>query len=156
MSEYDINKLLERYYSGIITPKEYQELLSAMDSAQVLLPDLEVERKIFMAIHKCDISVPENLEHRLSNAIDRRSRRFHNTIKAFVASAAIAIGIIFITFAGYFTPSQPDTGISDEELWRRAENVDAALRSALSGLSEGQNAGIECVEEIKITQNLNI
>ena len=75
MSEYDINKLLERYYSGVITPKEYQELLSAMDSSQVLLPDLEVERKIFMAINKCDISVPENLEQRLSNAIDRRSRR---------------------------------------------------------------------------------
>lgn len=49
-----IKKMLDKYYSGDILPEEYQILISALTEADELIPELEAERRILLAIDSCD------------------------------------------------------------------------------------------------------
>lgn len=94
-----IKDLLDRYYSGDISPDEYGILLSALKDCGELTPELEMERRMLLAVQSCEPVMPEGFEKRLEMAIDRRSRRFGKIMKAFVAVAAAASVLLCVYVA---------------------------------------------------------
>lgn len=70
-----IKKMLDKYYSGDILPEEYQILISALTEADELIPELEAERRILLAIDSCEPLEPNGFEDRLKMAIDCRSKK---------------------------------------------------------------------------------
>ena len=94
--------LLDKYYSGDILPDEYNTLLSSLNENIELSPELDAERKIFLAIESCQPSEPKCLEKRLIAAIDHRVSWRHRIAKLAYSSSAAAIVFIFIMVGIYF------------------------------------------------------
>lgn len=94
--------LLDKYYSGDILPDEYQTLLSSINENIELSPELDAERKMFLAIESCQPSEPEGFENRLIAAIDHKFRSRHRIVKLAYSSSAAAIVSIFIMVGIYF------------------------------------------------------
>lgn len=97
MTKAEIKIMLDRYYSGDISPEEHETLISELKDIRAT-PELETERKMLLALASCEPVIPEDLEKRLVNAIDKRDRRSHHIIKTVLSSAAAAIVLICITF----------------------------------------------------------
>ncbi len=180
MRKDEITVLLDKYYSGNISPKEYKELISALEGSSALPPELEAEREMFRAILSCEPEMPIGLESRLEKAIDNRSRRVSGFIKAFASIGVAASLVLCITFAWRHTnddavrpdlvaqvrtdvpktvkvvlPEQEDSiaiNMSDEECERAAKKVDEALMSVLSRIHSKQKSATDCVKGIHIKQ----
>lgn len=175
-----ITVLLDRYYSGNISPEEYKDLLSALDGSGALPPELEAEREMFRAIRSCEPEMPDGLEKRLKDAINNRSRRVSGFIKAFASAGVAASLVLCVTLAWRHTdndavrpdlvaqvrtdvpktvkavlPEQKDSSainMSDEECERAVKIVDEALMSVLSRIHSKQKSATECVKGIHIKQ----
>ncbi len=155
-----ITALLDKYYSGDIMPGEYQTLLSALKENSDLTPELEKERDMLLAIEACAPSVPEGLEDRLIDAIDRRSRQAKLIHKMFLTGAAAAVILICITVASYRNENKAisDSGLIAtcyEDFNDDAEIVDEALLDVLSNIHMAQNDIIESIESIQINPSTN-
>lgn len=107
-----IEFLLNRYYSGEISPDEYEELISAFKEFGNLTPELEIERRILFAIESCEPVMPDDLEKKLTEAIDEKRRKSNNIIKIIFSGAAAAVVLICLTI-GVFRNS--NKGLSDSE-----------------------------------------
>lgn len=86
-----IKELLDKYYSGDILPEEYQILISALTEADELIPELEAERRILLAIDSCEPLEPNGFEDRLKMAIDCRSKRNRTFFRIVFSGSAAAI-----------------------------------------------------------------
>ena len=111
MIKAEIKIMLDRYYSGDISPEEHETLISELKDMKATT-ELETERKMLIALASCEPVIPEDLEKRLINAIDKRARRLHYIIKTVLSSAAAAIVLICITFG---IPDDSNSGLSDPE-----------------------------------------
>lgn len=190
-----INFLLDKYYSGEISPKEYDALLSALNEVGNTMPELEAERKIFHAIESCEPIMPVELEKRLEEAIDRKRKRIGKIVKLFISGSAAAIILLCTTIGllhygnnqtaeaefiakvsvanGMVRTEKPIASeeiaeiseqdlteeeeisvaeISDEDLEEATQIVDEILLNALSAICISQNNVVECIENVKITQ----
>lgn len=92
-----IRSLLSRYYDGLTSGTEKIELISLFRNSSRLPPDLENERKVFMAI-ECD-SIPEAeapayLEERILRSISTSEKHWPSTI--WISSAAAIIVLLFM------------------------------------------------------------
>lgn len=99
MTTNEIRILIDRYYAGDISPEEYHSLTSALKGSGQPTPDLDVERKIFIALDSFEPVIPEDLETRLDRAINSRIRRRKviiviSTAAAAVISAVMTIGML--------------------------------------------------------------
>lgn len=189
-----IKILLDKYYSGEISPNEYEILLSALKEYGGMTPELEAERKMFLAIESCEPIIPDGLEKRLEKAIDRRQNNISRIVKIFISGSSaaivflcITIGIIhygnkelseseFITKVSVantektvesakmaettgLNPTEEEETIvheiSDVDLEKATQIVDAALLNVLSAIHISQNNVAECIESVKITQETN-
>lgn len=176
----EITVLLDRYYSGSISPEEYKVLLKALDESDALPPELEAERKMFRAIRSCGPVMPDGLEKRLKDAINKRGRRVSGYIKVFASVSVAASLVLCLTFPCRHTnndvvrpdlvaqvrtdvpetvkvvlPEQKDSraiNMSDEECERAVKIVDEALMSVLSRIHSKQKSATECVKGIHIKQ----
>lgn len=111
MTKAEIRIMLDRYYSGDISPEEHETLISELKDIKAT-PEFETERKTLLALASCEPVLPEDLEKRLINAIDKRDRRLHYIIKTVLSSAAAVIILICITFG---MPDNSNSGLSDSE-----------------------------------------
>lgn len=104
---HDIRKLLDRYYDGLATPEEVEDLRSRLYSASCLTPDLVEEKRMFEAIDNGCAEVPADLGQKLAEAIDA-AERAENSMprrKGFIlrvfgivtAAAACIAGLFFAT-----------------------------------------------------------
>ncbi len=180
-----IKKLLDQYYSGEISPLDYDMLRSASETADEFPPEIRKELVIFRTIESSDIAVPDDLEERLIHSIDRKANVNRSWVKVFYSgvAAAVAVVVLCVTvinkFSGLREPapdfiaervaSEPDSAIwlleaetdtltemiSDEELEIRINTVNNALRNVLSGISNQSRNTVERVNEIRIKQDIN-
>ena len=92
-----IKILLDKYYSGEISPNEYKILLSALKKYGGMTPELEADCKMFLAIESCEPIMPDGLEKRLEKAIDRKQNNISRIVKIFISGSAAAIVFLCIT-----------------------------------------------------------
>lgn len=102
-----IRLLLESYYSGDISPKDYETLLSAIKEAKNLPPELEAERRMLLAVESYEPTIPDGFENMLSEAIDTRYRKSNNIIRMLLSGAAAAVVLICMTI-GMFNSENKD------------------------------------------------
>lgn len=98
-----IKLLLESYYSGEISPEDYEMLLSSMKEIDDLPPELENERRMLLAVDSYEPVMPDDLEKKLSESIDKRYRKINNILRVLLpgvtAVAAVAAVLICVTLA---------------------------------------------------------
>lgn len=111
MAPDEIKILLERYYSGDMSPDDYETLLSAMKEAKDLPPELENECRILLSVDSYEPPMPEGFERMLSDAIDNRYRKSNNTLR-FVFSAAAGAAVLIGVAIGMF--NWGNNGLSDQ------------------------------------------
>lgn len=92
-----IKLLLESYYSGDISPDDYETLLSMMRQKKDLPPELENERRILLTVDSSGPIIPDGLEKMLDEAIDKRYGKPHNTLIMLCSRSAAAVLVICIT-----------------------------------------------------------
>lgn len=92
-----IKLLLESYYSGDISPDDYEILLSTMREAKNLPPELENERRMLLTVDSYEPVMPDGLEKLLDEAIDKRYGKLHSTLILLFSGAAASVLIICIT-----------------------------------------------------------
>lgn len=97
-----IKHLLERYYSGDISPDDYQELLSFLKENNELPPELETECRMLLAVDALEPVMPEGLKERLEAAVDRKQNRARRFFKVLISGAAAAILLLCITIAMHY------------------------------------------------------
>lgn len=97
MTPYRIKFLIDKYYSGEISPDDYEALLSALKEVGELTPELDAEREILLAIESCEPIIPDDFEKKLTDAIEKKHRRSSNIIKIILSGAAAAVMLIFLT-----------------------------------------------------------
>ncbi len=110
--------LIDRYYSGDISPDEFEVLLSAFKENICLPPELENERRMFLAIESCAPVAPDELGKKLAEAIDRRQKPVVKIIKNFIvgsSAAAILIGMLLVGIR-YSHPEHPQKNYMAETL----------------------------------------
>lgn len=92
-----IKLLLASYYSGDISPDDYEILLSTMREAKNLPPELENERRMLLTVDSYEPVMPDGLEKLLDEAIDKRYGKLHSTLIILFSGAAASVLIICIT-----------------------------------------------------------
>lgn len=92
-----IRLLLKSYYTGDISPKDYEILLSAIKEAKNLPPELEAERRMLLAVESYEPTIPDGFEDMLSEAIDKRHRKSNNIMRMLLSGAAAAVVLICVT-----------------------------------------------------------
>lgn len=92
-----IKLLLESYYSGDISPTDYETLISAIKEENNLPPELEAERRMLLAVESYEPTIPDGFEDMLSEAIDKRLRKSNNIIRMLLSGAAAAVVLICVT-----------------------------------------------------------
>lgn len=97
-----IKTLLDKYYSGIISPDEYGILISALKEDESLAPELEAEKRMFLSIESCEPIVPYGFEKRLGAAIDARRLKVSRMRKMLIAGSVAATVLICMTLGWRF------------------------------------------------------
>ena len=158
-----INELLERYYEALTTEAEEEELRRFFSKGDVPA-HLMGEKELFLQLQAAsdEIVVPEELEGRLSDAIDgwaaqeeeEKSRR-HGRIYRLRWIGGIAASIVVILAFGWhlYEPARRDTFATPEEAY--AEAHEALMQFALA-LDKGtqQIAMVHSTTE-KIEESIN-
>lgn len=149
-----INELLERYYNAQTTEKEEEELKRFFLEKQVP-PSFAAEKEMFLQLQSStgDEHVPEDLEKRLSKAIDkwdideqinRKSRRSKRVYHLQWLGSIAASMLIVLSFGWYLyepTPVRTDTCATPEEAYMEAQKALAHFSMALNkGMKQMETA----------------
>lgn len=89
-----IKLLLESYYSGEISPEDYEMLLSSMKEIDDLPPELENERRMLLAVDSYEPVMPDDLEKKLSESIDKRYRKTNNILRVLLPGVTAAAAVL--------------------------------------------------------------
>ena len=137
-----IRHLFDLYYSGDITPEEYESLLSFLKEARDLTPELEAERRMLMAIDACEAVMPDNFEVRLHTVIDRKAKRLRMFKRVAIYSSAAAVLLICLATGIHFSHQvtlQPESvaeSVDNSQLIYIAQNT-ARKKSTDSHIIDG-------------------
>ena len=127
MKEYrHIEDLLERYYNAQTSEAEEQRLKDFFAHEEVPV-HLQAEKEMFM-----QLQVPEGLEERLSQSIDRWDKK-HRTLRLqWIGSIAASLLLLF--GAGWYLqePTRKDTCSTPEEAYAEAQRALVMFSTALN------------------------
>jgi hypothetical protein len=140
-----IEELVSRYYDGTTSEEEENALRQALKETEELPPHLVAERAFFHQLDACRPSskVPEGLEERLKQSIDRRSRRLRlRWIGSIAATALLLFSVGTYLYRPLPSPALQDTYTSPQEAYAEAQK-------ALLTLANTLNKGIESVEQMQ-------
>ena len=130
MKDYShIEALLERYYDAQTSEAEEQRLKDFFLHEEVP-PHLQAEKEMFLQLQATD--VPEGLEERLSQSIDRWSKK-HRTLRLqWIGSIAASLLLLF--GAGWYLqePPRKDTCATPEEAYMEAQKALVLFSTALN------------------------
>jgi hypothetical protein len=140
-----IEELVSRYYDGTTSEEEENALRQALTDTKELPPHLLEEREFFQQLAACRPSsnVPEGLEERLRQSINRRSRRLRlRLIGSIAATVLLLLSVGTYLYRPLPTPALQDTYSSPQEAYAEAQK-------ALLTLAYTLNKGVEGVEQTK-------
>ena len=130
MKDYShIEALLERYYDAQTSEAEEQRLKDFFLHEEVPV-HLQAEKEMFLQLQATD--VPEGLEERLSQSIDRWSKK-HRTLRLqWIGSIAASLLLLF--GAGWYLqePPRKDTCATPEEAYMEAQKALVLFSTALN------------------------
>ena len=130
MKDYShIEALLERYYDAQTSEAEEQRLKDFFLHEEVPA-HLQAEKEMFLQLQATD--VPEGLEERLSQSIDRWSKK-HRTLRLqWIGSIAASLLLLF--GAGWYLqePPRKDTCATPEEAYVEAQKALVLFSTALN------------------------
>ena len=130
MKDYShIEALLERYYDAQTSEAEEQRLKDFFLHEEVPA-HLQAEKEMFLQLQATD--VPEGLEERLSQSIDRWSKK-HRTLRLqWIGSIAASLLLLF--GAGWYLqePPRKDTCATPEEAYMEAQKALVLFSTALN------------------------
>ena len=130
MKDYShIEALLERYYDAQTSEAEEKQLKDFFFHEEVP-PHLQAEKEIFLQLQASE--VPEGLEERLSQSIDRWGKK-HRTLRLqWIGSIAASLLLLF--GAGWYLqePPRKDTCATPEEAYVEAQKALVLFSTALN------------------------
>ena len=130
MKDYShIEALLERYYDAQTSEAEEQRLKDFFLHEEVPV-HLQAEKEMFLQLQATD--VPEGLEERLSQSIDRWGKK-HRTLRLqWIGSIAASLLLLF--GAGWYLqePPRKDTCATPEEAYMEAQKALVLFSTALN------------------------
>ena len=130
MKDYShIEALLERYYDAQTSEAEEQRLKDFFLHEEVPA-HLQAEKEMFLQLQATD--VPEGLEERLSQSIDRWGKK-HRTLRLqWIGSIAASLLLLF--GAGWYLqePPRKDTCATPEEAYAEAQKALVMFSTALN------------------------
>ena len=130
MKDYShIEALLERYYDAQTSEAEEQRLKDFFLHEEVPV-HLQAEKEMFLQLQATD--VPEGLEERLSQSIDRWGKK-HRTLRLqWIGSIAASLLLLF--GAGWYLqePPRKDTCATPEEAYIEAQKALVLFSTALN------------------------
>ena len=130
MKDYShIEALLERYYDAQTSEAEEKQLKDFFLHEEVP-PHLQAEKEMFLQLQASE--VPEGLEERLSQSIDRWSKK-HRTLRLqWIGSIAASLLLLF--GAGWYLqePPRKDTCATPEEAYVEAQKALVLFSTALN------------------------
>lgn len=158
-----INELLDRYYEALTTEAEEKELKLFFSQGEVPI-HLMREKEIFMQLQEvgAGVTIPEDLEERLSVAIDsweaqeevaKKNRRIYTLRWVGSIAASLLVIIAFSWYQHEANPMQRDTFATPEEAYVEAHN---ALMQFAMALDKGaQQLAIVHSTTAKIEENIS-
>lgn len=130
MKDYShIEALLERYYDAQTSEAEEKQLKDFFLHEEVPL-HLQVEKEMFLQLQASEI--PEGLEERLSQSIDRWSKKNRTIRLQWIGSIAASLLLLF--GAGWYLqePPRKDTCATPEEAYVEAQRALVLFSTALN------------------------
>ena len=158
MNTGEIYRLLERYYEGLTTETEENELRSFFRNGDVP-PEMEDERLIFILMERSPGETPMpdmGFEDRIINAVDldeRRRIRGRRTLYAILSSAAAVLMFFGIWFGFVHDTRKTDTfndpRLAYNEAARILYNVSERMNNGLSAIEPARKASQTASREIR-------
>ena len=147
MKDYShIEALLERYYDAQTSEAEEQRLKDFFLHEEVPA-HLQAEKEMFLQLQTTD--VPEGLEERLSQSIDRWGKK-HRTLRLqWIGSIAASLLLLF--GAGWYLqePPRKDTCATPEEAYAEAQRALVMFSTALNKGMKQMDALHETTERVE-------
>ena len=147
MKDYShIEALLERYYDAQTSEAEEQRLKDFFLHEEVPV-HLQAEKEMFLQLQATD--VPEGLEERLSQSIDRWDKK-HRTLRLqWIGSIAASLLLLF--GAGWYLqePPRKDTCATPEEAYAEAQRALVMFSTALNKGMKQMDALHETTERME-------
>ena len=147
MKDYShIEALLERYYDAQTSEAEEQRLKDFFLHEEVPV-HLQAEKEMFLQLQATD--VPEGLEERLSQSIDRWGKK-HRTLRLqWIGSIAASLLLLF--GAGWYLqePPRKDTCATPEEAYAEAQKALVMFSTALNKGMKQMDALHETTERVE-------
>ena len=147
MKDYShIEALLERYYDAQTSEAEEQRLKDFFLHEEVPV-HLQAEKEMFLQLQATD--VPEGLEERLSQSIDRWGKK-HRTLRLqWIGSIAASLLLLF--GAGWYLqePPKKDTCATPEEAYAEAQKALVMFSTALNKGMKQMDALHETTERVE-------
>ena len=147
MKDYShIEALLERYYDAQTSEAEEQRLKDFFLHEEVPA-HLQAEKEMFLQLQTTD--VPEGLEERLSQSIDRWGKK-HRTLRLqWIGSIAASLLLLF--GAGWYLqePPRKDTCATPEEAYAEAQKALVMFSTALNKGMRQMDALHETTERVE-------
>ena len=147
MKDYShIEALLERYYDAQTSEAEEQRLKDFFLHEEVPA-HLQAEKEMFLQLQATD--VPEGLEERLSQSIDRWDKK-HRTLRLqWIGSIAASLLLLF--GAGWYLqePPRKDTCATPEEAYVEAQKALVLFSTALNKGMKQMDALHETTERVE-------
>ncbi len=147
MKDYShIEALLERYYDAQTSEAEEQRLKDFFLHEEVPA-HLQAEKEMFLQLQATD--VPEGLEERLSQSIDRWGKK-HRTLRLqWIGSIAASLLLLF--GAGWYLqePPRKDTCATPEEAYAEAQKALVMFSTALNKGMKQMDALHETTERVE-------
>ena len=147
MKDYShIEALLERYYDAQTSEAEEQRLKDFFLHEEVPV-HLQAEKEMFLQLQ--ETAVPEGLEERLSQSIDRWGKK-HRTLRLqWIGSIAASLLLLF--GAGWYLqePPRKDTCATPEEAYAEAQKALVMFSTALNKGMKQMDALHETTERME-------
>lgn len=137
-----IKLLLESYYSGDISPEDYEMLLSSMKEIDNLPPELENERRMLLAVDSYEPVMPDDLEKRLSESIDKRYRKTNNILRVLLPRAAAAATVFICVTLAILNLGDKDMPNS-EDIANSTMGYKEETRTTFSTVGTNEGSGIK-------------
>lgn len=134
----EIKFLIDKYYSGGISPDEYESLISSLKTVDELPQDLEEERRMLFALEGCEPIIPENFENRLIDAIDQRDKHKNSIIKKFITRSVAAAILICVTIGLFLY-----------------ENKEVSHSELIADVAPSQSSVFEPFETVKMVNQID-